>query len=130
MSAIALIIVISAHISAAQAGPDLPDDFGGSGEVAAAAPTITFAAVVSGPSQLVRTTGTKKVSERFLVSESWCAACPAEKVRFKASGGDESHILTMAEALQRHGKTITADLNPQSPRINREMNRLATLGKH
>lgn len=107
MSAIALIIVISAHITAAQAGPDLPDDFGGSGEVAAAVPTITFAAVASGPSQLVRTTSTKKVSERFLVSEPWCANCPAAKVRFKASGGKESNIITMADAQRMHGKSIS-----------------------
>lgn len=102
--ATALILVIHAHIMVGMSGPDLPDDFGGSG--GAGRPTISFSTVAAGPSQLVRTKGSKVVTERWIVSEPWCKNCPAAKARFLATGGDESHVITIAEAKQRHGKSI------------------------
>ena len=102
-SALALILVVSAHITVAQTGPDMPDDFNRSGDTA----TVVFSAVASGPSQLVRTTGTRKITERWLVSEDWCANCPAAKKRFLAAGNDGLHIITIAEAKRRHKKSIS-----------------------
>jgi hypothetical protein len=106
MSALAMILVVSAHITAAQNAPDLPDDFGGTGEVAAAVPTITFETVAQSAGGLVRSS--HKVTERWLVSEQWCANCPAAKARFRAAGNPDCNILTIAEAKRRHGKTISS----------------------
>jgi len=108
MNVQALILVICAHIAVGQSGPDLPDDFGKSGEavqIQKAAPSIRFSVVASGP-QLVKTKGTKTVAQRWLVSEDWCKTCPAAKVQFLKSGGDPINILTIADAKRRHGKTI------------------------
>ena len=110
-SAIALVLVIHAHIMVGLAGPDLPDDFKKSGAVEVAsfdAPSITFSAIAFGPSQLVTTTGTRKVKERWLVSEAWCSNCPAAKLRFEKAGNPESRVITIADAKQRHGKTISS----------------------
>lgn len=46
--------------------------------------------------------------ERWLVSESWCPHCPAAKRRFLQSGGRADHVITIAQALQMHGRTITS----------------------
>jgi hypothetical protein len=51
-------------------------------------------------------TVTVKKTERWLVSEPWCVNCPPAKRRFKAAGNPEDHIITIAEALSRHGKVI------------------------
>ncbi len=101
-SAIALILVIHAHIMVGMSGPDLPDDFGGSGK-----PSISFSDVASDSPDIVRTTGTKKVSEQWLVSEEYCSLCPEAKRRFRAAGHPESHIITRAEAKRLHGKNIS-----------------------
>lgn len=108
-TALALILVINAHLVSSQSGPDLPDDFGRSGDtvVVQSQPSISFSAIASGPSQLVRSTGTQIVVERWLVSEPWCVNCPAAKKRFLAAGNTESHVITSAEAKRRHGKSIS-----------------------
>ena len=41
--------------------------------------------------------------QQFLVSESWCHACPAAKQRFRSLGWPEANILTIAECYQRFG---------------------------
>ena len=46
--------------------------------------------------------------ERWLVSEPWCPHCPAAKRRFLQSGGRADHVITIAQALQMHGRTITS----------------------
>lgn len=46
------------------------------------------------------------VTERYLVSELWCPACPAAKRRFLASGGRPENILTRAQALQQLGINV------------------------
>ena len=109
-TALALILVIHAHIAVGQSGPDLPDDFDKSGESAAverAAPSIRFSVIASDAPGVIKTAGTKTVMERWLVSEEWCQNCPAAKQRFLSGGGDKSHIVTIAEAKQRHGKSIS-----------------------
>lgn len=109
MSVLALILVINAHIAVGQSGPDLPDDFGKSGEpvqIQKAAPSIRFSVIACGGTQLVKTKGTRTVTQRWLVSENWCKQCPAAKVQFLKSGGDPLNILTIADAKRRHGKTI------------------------
>jgi len=50
---------------------------------------------------------TETITERWLVSESWCPHCPSAASQFKSSGGSADHILTIAEASRRHGKTVT-----------------------
>jgi len=108
MKALALIFVIHAHIAVGQSGPDLPDDFNKSGEsVEKALPSIRFSVIASGGPQLVKTKATKTVTEQWLVSESWCKQCPAATQRFLSGGGDKSHIVTIAEAKRRHGKSIS-----------------------
>ena len=105
-SALAMILVLNAHLMSAQSGPDLPDDFKKSGEPVAAVPSIRF--VSSASSGLIRTAGTRKVSQRWLVSESWCVNCPAAKARFIASGNDSSRVITIAEAKRRHGRIVAS----------------------
>lgn len=56
----------------------------------------------------VETTKTKVVQtttqrQWYLVSESWCSACPAAKKRFKAKGWPEANILTIAQCQVRFG---------------------------
>lgn len=46
----------------------------------------------------------RKVQQRFLVSESWCSACPAARSRFLSSGGSRENILTMAQSRQMFPK--------------------------
>ena len=47
-----------------------------------------------------------KRRQQFLVSESWCHACPAAKQRFRALGWPEANILTIAECRQRFGFSV------------------------
>ena len=56
-----------------------------------------------GQKQPARAVQSVHVTERFLISESWCGLCPAAKRRFISSGGNPANILTMAEAQRRHG---------------------------
>lgn len=39
----------------------------------------------------------------FLVSESWCPACPAAKKRFLAKGWPETNVMTIADCQRRFG---------------------------
>jgi hypothetical protein len=110
MNIIALILVLDASILASMSQPDLPDDFQkSSGESVAVeqikpAPSITFEAGPPVKSGIVETKST--VKERWLVSEPWCRNCPAAKSRFKASGGKDENIISIADALRLHGKVI------------------------
>lgn len=69
-----------------------------------AAPSITFETGQPAKSGIVETKAT--VKERWLVSEPWCRNCPAAKARFKASGGKDENIISIADALRLHGKVI------------------------
>jgi hypothetical protein len=69
-----------------------------------AAPSITFEAGPPAKSGIVETKAT--VKERWLVSEPWCPSCPAAKKRFIASGGKSVNIITIAKALELHGRVI------------------------
>jgi len=69
-------------------------------------PVPTIAVTSSAAPGLFRTTAT--VSDHWLVSEPWCRNCPAAKTRFLQAGHPADHILTIAQARQRHGKTITS----------------------
>lgn len=60
--------------------------------------TIEFTSVESSGSQLVRTAQDIEVTERYLVSESWCAFCPAAKARFLSSGGKPENVINSAAA--------------------------------
>jgi hypothetical protein len=122
MNILALILIIDASILASMDGPDLPDDFRRPGTTATveaeqpAASTLSPVAVEPTPkpelrwevaassSGIVKSTAT--VKERWLVSEPWCPACPAAKKRFLASGGSPSNIITIAKALELHGRVI------------------------
>lgn len=44
-----------------------------------------------------------KALQWFLVSESWCANCPAAKKKFLEKGWPESNVITMAECQRRFG---------------------------
>jgi hypothetical protein len=110
MNIIALILVFDASILASMSQPDLPDDFQKSSgesvvvEQPKAVPSITFEAGLPAKSGIVETKAT--VKERWLVSEPWCANCPAAKARFKAAGGKDENIISIADALRLHGKVI------------------------
>lgn len=123
MNILALILVLDASILASMDGPNLPDDFGKSSGttaavepagsqpaplpvVPAAVPSIKFENVAQAASGLLRST--RKTTERWLVSEDWCVNCPAAKSRFKASGGDDAHIITIAQAKAMHGRSISS----------------------
>lgn len=67
-------------------------------------PSITFEAGPPAKSGIVETKAT--VKERWLVSEPWCPNCPAAKARFKAAGGKDENIISIADALRLHGKVI------------------------
>ena len=69
-----------------------------------AAPEIVFEAGEPVRSGIVKSTAA--VKERWLVSEPWCPSCPAAKKRFLASGGSSGNIITIAKALELHGKEI------------------------
>jgi hypothetical protein len=60
--------------------------------------SIELLSIKSTEPQLVRTVASVPASERYLVSESWCASCPAAKARFLASGGKPQNIVTIAGA--------------------------------
>jgi hypothetical protein len=123
MNIVALILVLDASILASMQAPDLPDDFRTSSGttaavepagsqpaplpvVPAAVPSIKFESVAQATSGLKATTS--KVTERWLVSEDWCANCPAAKARFKRDGGKQSNIITIAQANALHKKAISA----------------------
>ena len=69
-----------------------------------AVPQITFGASEPVKSGIVKTQAV--VKERWLVSEPWCRNCPAAKSRFKASGGKDENIISIADALKMHGLVI------------------------
>lgn len=48
----------------------------------------------------------RQVTQRFLVSESWCPSCPAAKARFLAAGNPSSNVLTIAQARSRFGISV------------------------
>lgn len=123
MNIVALILVLDASILASMQAPDLPDDFGKSTGttaavepagsqpaplpvVPAAVPSIKFESVAQSTPGLKTTTS--KVTERWLVSEAWCANCPAAKARFLRDGGKQSNIITIAQANSLHKKSISA----------------------
>jgi len=122
MTALAVIIVLNAHLVVAQSGPDLPDDFNKSGNSVVAVPSIRF--VSSSGSQLVKTSGTRKVSEKWLVSESWCANCPAAKARFIAAGNDVSKVITIAESKRLHGRSVLSVPHEYSIEANQQITHL------
>ncbi len=81
-----------------------------------AVPQITFEA--SPPrSGIVETKAT--VKERWLVSETWCANCPAAKARFKSSGGKSENVITIADSLRLHARVI--DSVPREYTIDKEL---------
>ena len=49
-----------------------------------------------------------ETEQRWLVSEPWCANCPAAKAKFLASGGQLSHIITIKESRSRHNKIVNS----------------------
>ena len=81
-----------------------------------AVPQITFEAG-SPRSGIVETKAT--VKERWLVSEAWCANCPAAKRRFLASGGLQLNVITIAKAKELHGQVI--DSVPREYTIDKEL---------
>lgn len=46
--------------------------------------------------------------EHWLVSEPWCRFCPAAKRAFLAEGHPASHILSIRQARERHGMSVTS----------------------
>lgn len=60
--------------------------------------TIEFSDLVSSEPQLVRSQIKATTQERYLVSESWCAYCPAAKTRFLQSGGNPENVIDIATA--------------------------------
>lgn len=122
MTALALVMVLNAHLMVAQSGPDLPDDFNKSGNPVALVPSIRF--VASSGSQILKTSGTRKVSQRWLVSESWCANCPAAKARFIAAGNEVSRVITIAEAKRLHGRIVSSVPNEYVIQANEQITHL------
>lgn len=60
--------------------------------------TIEFSDLVSSEPQLVRSRIKATTQERYLVSEPWCAYCPAAKTRFLSSGGKPENVIDIATA--------------------------------
>ena len=111
MNTIALILIFDASILASIASqPDLPDDFNGSSAVAEKETTRIsgrFMKVVSSESPgLIRSK--VSVSEKWIVSESWCANCPAAKNRFLSAGGKGENIINIARAKSDFGMNVSA----------------------
>jgi len=50
----------------------------------------------------------QKVTRRILVSEAWCGPCVAAKKRFLSSGGKQSDIITISQAMSQYGIKVTA----------------------
>jgi hypothetical protein len=136
MNILALLLIIDASILASMDGPDLPDDFRKSETTATVEAELTPAAqtpvvVVRSPTPLIHwevaagSTGlvksSTKISERWLVSEDWCANCPAAKRRFLASGGQPQNIITIAEAKRLHGKSIDGVPHEYTVQTEREV---------
>lgn len=121
MNPVALILVANAIILASMDETDLPDDFSTTSETTAAvegsSPHQTTnadppAAVTVEFSQAVAvSSGLKTVAvpafERWLVSEPWCSKCPAAKSRFIASGGKKNHIISIQQARDEHGISVS-----------------------
>jgi hypothetical protein len=69
-------------------------------------PIITFETLAGSSDRLIRSKAT--VTKPWLVSEPWCANCPRAKARFFAAGNSDDHVITIAEALEKHGKRISS----------------------
>lgn len=66
-----------------------------------AKPAVTFQKLSKGAGLV---TTTVQTTEHYLISESWCAACPAAKRRFKSEGHPDSHVLTIKQAAAQFGE--------------------------
>lgn len=95
---IAVDVAIASQKAAQDATPELPDDFNGRGDR-----TVKWAPE-GGSSRVV--TSQLKTTEKWLVSEPWCAYCPAAKKRFIEAGNPEDHVITIAKAKELHGRSI------------------------
>lgn len=87
-----------------QSAPEFVVDVKAEPPTTKAVPQITFGASEPVKSGIVKTLAV--VKERWLVSEPWCRNCPAAKARFKASGGKDENIISIADALKLHGQVI------------------------
>lgn len=96
---LAVDVATAAEQAARQSLPELPDDYQGRGDR-----TVRWSE--NAPSGLVETTA--EVTEKWLVSESWCTYCPAAKARFLKEGNPADHVITIAEAKRLHGKDISS----------------------
>lgn len=132
MNILALILIIDAGILASMDGPDLPDEFKRPETAVAVEPEalpIQVPATAEPSRPLIHwenaasTSGvvkaTAKITDRWLVSENWCANCPAAKRRFLSSGGKPENIITIAQAAELHGKQIGSV--PQEYTIQKEI---------
>jgi hypothetical protein len=90
-------VATAAEQAARQSLPELPDDFQGRGDR-----TVKWSE--NNPSGLIETTA--EVTEKWLVSETWCTYCPAAKARFLKEGNPADHVITIADAKRLHGKDI------------------------
>lgn len=75
-------------------------------DIVSTPPVITFQKTVGASDSLVRQKST--VTDYWMVSESWCANCPAAKKRFLDSGRPADHVITIAQAKQLHGRIINS----------------------
>jgi hypothetical protein len=133
MNILALILIIDAGILASMDGPDLPDAFRRPETSVVVEPETLPRQVpaTEEPTPLIHwetsaaasglVKATAKITDRWLVSEDWCANCPAAKARFKASGGKDENIITIAEALELHGKQIRGVPHEYSVQTEREI---------
>lgn len=131
MNILALILIIDAGILASMDGPDLPDEFNRPEtavavepealpiKVPATAETTPLIHWETSASASGVVKATAKITDRWLVSENWCANCPAAKRRFLSSGGKPENIITIAQAAELHGKQIGSV--PQEYMIQREI---------
>lgn len=49
-----------------------------------------------------------KAVQWYLVSESWCQHCPAAKAKFIGKGWPAENVLTIAEARERFGVSVSS----------------------
>lgn len=75
-------------------------------DIVSTPPVITFQKTFGASDSLVRQKST--VTDYWMVSESWCANCPAAKKRFLDSGRPADHVITIAQAKQLHGRIINS----------------------
>jgi hypothetical protein len=97
--------VAAAHAAAvAVEKPVKPEVFAEVAPVVVLEPVITFERAQKSAGVVLRSE--KAVTENWLVTTSYCPACPAAKARFKKAGNPDSRMISPDQAMKLHGKIV------------------------